>query len=160
MTDKSPHQLLEHIVTLKRSSLFSAVATRELEAVAAVAEELCFERDERIVTEGDVGDSLYLIKQGRVVISKRVTENSFATLAELGAGECFGEMSAIDEEVRSASVMAAGDCTLLRISKEALIEVVLNAPLLGVELLKIFVKRLRAANQRIQSLSGGKEKSS
>jgi CRP/FNR family cyclic AMP-dependent transcriptional regulator len=160
MKEKSSHQLLEHIVTLKHSALFSAVATRELEDVASVAEELYYKRGERIVTEGEVGDSLYLIKQGKVVISKRVSADSSATLAELGAGECFGEMSAIDEEVRSASVLADGDCTLLRISKEALIEVVLNAPHLGVELLKIFVKRLRAANQRIQSLSNGKGPSS
>jgi CRP-like cAMP-binding protein len=152
MEETSPHLLLENIVALKRSLLFSTVATRELEAVAMVAEELRFGRGERIVGEGDVGDSLYLIKQGRVAVFKRVSANSSAKLAELTVDECFGEMSVIDEEVRSASVEALESCTLLRISKDALFDVVLGAPHLGIELLKMFVKRLRAANERILSL--------
>ncbi|MBN1130003.1 MAG: cyclic nucleotide-binding domain-containing protein [Chitinispirillaceae bacterium] len=159
MKEKSSHFILETIVALKRSTLFGAIATRELEAVAVVAEELTFRRDENIVREGDVGDSLYLIKQGRVAIAKRTPSGGFARLAELGAGDCFGEMSVIDEEVRSASVEALEPCTLLRISKDALIDVVMSAPHLGVELLKIFVKRLRAANERIMSLLPGREAS-
>jgi CRP-like cAMP-binding protein len=152
----SPHLLLENIVSLKSSQLFSAVPTRELEAVAMVAEELRFEKGECIVKEGDVGDSLYLIKQGRVAICKKNAAGGPTKLAELGLDECFGEMSAIDEEVRSASVEAIAPCTLLRISKDALIDVVMNAPLLGIELLKIFVKRLRAANERFMALSTAK----
>lgn len=155
--EKSPHTLLENILTLKHSPLFSTVTTRELEAVAMVAEEIMFEGGEVVVKEGEVGDSMFLIKQGAVCISKQVTAGSAAKLAVLSAGECFGEMSVIDEEVRSASVVAEGRCSLLRISKEALLDVILDAPHLGVELLKIFVKRVRAANQRIQELSIAKD---
>lgn len=151
--EKSPHVLLENILTLKHSPMFSSVTTRELEAVAMVAEEVQYGPGETIVREGEVGDSMFLIKKGVVHISKRVSAGAMAKLAELSAGECFGEMSVIDEEVRSASVIAQEPCSLLRISKEALLDVVLGAPLLGVELLKIFVKRVRLANQRIQELS-------
>jgi CRP/FNR family cyclic AMP-dependent transcriptional regulator len=156
----SPHLLLENILSLKRSQLFSAVPTRELEAVATVAEELRFDRGECIVKEGDIGDSLYLIKQGGVAILKKNAAGGPTILAELGRDECFGEMAVIDEEVRSASVEATVSCTLLRISKDALIDVVMNAPHLGIELLKIFVKRLRSANERIMALSSGREKQS
>jgi CRP/FNR family cyclic AMP-dependent transcriptional regulator len=149
----SSHLLLENIVSLKRSQLFGTVPTRELEAVALVAEELRFGRGECIVKEGDVGDSLYLIKQGKVAILKKNAAGGPTKLAELGLDECFGEMSVIDEEVRSASVEAIAPCTILRISKDALIDVVMNAPPLGIELLKIFVKRLRTANERIMALS-------
>lgn len=151
--EKSPLVLLENILTLKHSSLFSAVTTRELEVVAMVAEEVRYGPGEIIVREGEVGDSMFLIKKGAVRISKVVSAGGTAKLAELSAGECFGEMSVIDEEVRSASVVAVSECSLLRISKEALLDVVLDAPLLGVELLKIFVKRVRKANQRIQELT-------
>jgi CRP-like cAMP-binding protein len=155
--EKSPHTLLENILTLKHSPLFSTVTTRELEAVAMVAEEVLFEGGEVVVKEGEVGDSMFLIKQGTVCISKSVAAGSAARLAVLSAGECFGEMAVIDEEVRSASVVAESRCSLLRISKDALLDVILDAPHLGVELLKIFVKRVRAANQRIQELSQAKE---
>ena len=57
-------------------------------------------------------------------------------------------------------VLIARIRTLLRISKDALIDVVMNAPHLGIELLKIFVKRLRSANERIMALSSGREKQS
>lgn len=155
--EKSPHALLENILTLKHSPLFSSVTTRELEAVAMVAEEVLYRPGETVVREGEVGDSMFLIKQGTVRISKRVGGGATANLAELAAGECFGEMAVIDEEVRSASVVAQTACSLLRISKDALLDVVLDAPLLGVELLKIFVKRVRLANQRIQELSKTRE---
>jgi CRP-like cAMP-binding protein len=160
MTERnmSSHRLLETIVALKRSALFCTVPARELEAVAGVAEELRFEKGETIVREGDVGDSLYLIKQGAVAIYKRTDSGGPAKLAELGENECFGEMSVIDEEVRSASVEATVPCTLLRMSKEALMNVVMESPHLGVELLKIFVKRLRAANERIMSMTLDKGK--
>ena len=156
----SPHLLCENIVSLKRSPLFSTVPTRELEAVATVAEELRFGKGENIVKEGDIGDSLYLIKQGAVAILKKNTAAAPTKLAELGRDDCFGEMAVIDEEVRSASVEATAPCTLLRISKDALIDVIMNAPYLGIELLKIFVKRLRAANERIMALSSDKGKQS
>jgi CRP/FNR family transcriptional regulator, cyclic AMP receptor protein len=155
--EKSPRELLENILALKHSVLFSAVDTRELEAVAMVAAEVRCGAGEAVVTEGEVGDSMFLIKQGRVSIVKRTGAGKTAKLAELTAGECFGEMSVIDEEVRSASVVALAPCSLLRIGKDALLDVVLGAPLLGVELLKIFVKRVRAADQRIQELSKEKE---
>ncbi|MCU0608212.1 MAG: cyclic nucleotide-binding domain-containing protein [Chitinispirillaceae bacterium] len=158
MEEQSPYTLLENLVSLKRSALFSGVPTRELEAVAAVVEELRFEPGECIVREGDVGDSLYLIREGSVSITKRISATASTTLAELSCGDCFGEMSAIDEEVRSASVSAKVRCTLLRISKEALLDVILSSPRLGVELLKIFVTRLRAANGKIQKMT--QEKSS
>jgi CRP/FNR family cyclic AMP-dependent transcriptional regulator len=150
---RQPGAILEDILTLKHSSLFASVPTRELEAVALVTEEQTFGAGETIVREGDVGDSLYLIKKGVVVIKKRINAAESATLAELGSGECFGEMSVIDEEVRSASVLAKERCMLLRISKEALLEVIIVSPDLGVELLRIFVKRLRAANERIQMMA-------
>lgn len=155
--EKSPQAILENILALKHSPLFSAVATRELEAVAMVAEEVLYGPGEAVVKEGEVGDSMFLIKQGLVRISKRINADSTANLAELSAGECFGEMSVIDEEVRSASVVAQTPCSLLRIGKDALLDVVLDAPHLGIELLKIFVKRVRLADKRIQELTATKE---
>lgn len=153
MTIQTSYALLDKILVLKKSTLFASVTTSELRAVAAVAEELHFIPGATIVREKDIGDALYLIKNGSVTISKLVTGEQSVDLARLTAGECFGEMAAIDEEVRSATVAAQQECTVLRISKDDLHDVLRENPQIGIELLRIFVKRLRGANGKIEQLS-------
>ncbi len=153
MDIKASYALLEKILVLKRSALFSTVSTSELRAVACVAEELHFMPDEHIVNENDIGDALYLIKSGSVKIAKSVGNGRIVDLATMEAGECFGEMAAIDEEVRSATVAARQECVVLRIGKDNLHDVLRESPQIGIELLKIFVKRLRLANGRIEAFS-------
>ena len=159
MNIQASYALLDKILVLKKSALFASVTTSELRAVAAVAEELHFPPGETIVREKDIGDALYLIKTGTVTISKQVRGEESIDLARMAAGECFGEMAAIDEEVRSATVAALQECTVLRISKEDMHDVLRENPQIGIELLRIFVKRLRGANGKIellsQSASGG-----
>ena len=153
MNIQASYAQLEKILVLKKSALFASVSTSELRAVAAVAEELHFRQGEPIVKEKDIGDALYLIKSGSVRISKRIGTERSVDLASLEAGECFGEMAAIDEEVRSATVAAQHDCIVLRICKDNLHDVLRESPQIGIELLRIFVKRLRNANMKIEQLS-------
>lgn len=153
MDIQASYALLDKILVLKKSALFATVTTSELRAVAAVAEELSFRSGEVIVREKDIGDALYLIKKGSVAISKLVGGERSVDLARMEAGECFGEMAAIDEEVRSATVSAVHECSVLRIGKEDLHDVLRDNPQIGIELLRIFVKRLRNANGKIETLS-------
>ena len=153
MDIKASYALLENILVLKKSTLFSSVSTSELRAVAGVAEELHFKPGDLIVEEKEIGDALYLIKNGVVRISKRVGPTRTVDLAIMEAGECFGEMAAIDEEVRSATVAVVRECIVLRISKDDLLDVLRECPHICIELLRIFVKRLRHANNKIEVLS-------
>lgn len=153
MDIKTSYAQLENILVLKKSALFTSVSTSDLRAVADVAEELRFGTDEVIVNEGDIGDALYLIKDGLVKVTKGVGTGRSIDLASMEVGECFGEMAAIDEEVRSATVVAAGECVVLRISKDDLLDVLREYPHISIKLLRIFVKRLRRANRQIETLS-------
>ena len=153
MDINASYALLEKILVLKKSSLFATVSTSELCAVAGVAEELLFKPGELIVKENDIGDALFLIRNGSVRVTKRIGANRTVDVASMGAGESFGEMAAIDEEVRSATVTARQECVVLRISKDDLHDVLRNNPQIGIELLRIFVKRLRCANNRIEAFS-------
>ena len=153
MDIKASYALLENILVLKKSALFASVSTSELRAVAEVAEELYFEPGKTIVTENEIGDTLFLIKNGAVRITKNVGTGGTIDLATMGAGECFGEMAAIDEEVRSATVSALKKCIVLRISKDDLLDVLRECPHICIELLRIFIKRLRHANSQIEILS-------
>jgi CRP-like cAMP-binding protein len=146
-------KILENVVFLKKTALFSAMRTHDLRAVASIAEELTYEAGDLIVRENDVGDSLYLIKEGRVKISKKVKDADPVALAELGIGDCFGDMAVFDAELRSASANAKDHCILLKINGDDLIDVIVDCPYIAIEFLKMFVKRLRKANVSIEELT-------
>jgi CRP/FNR family transcriptional regulator, cyclic AMP receptor protein len=158
-TNLKAYSVLENVIFLKKTSLFSNVKTSELKAVASIAEELSFEKGDEIVKESDVGDSAYIIKEGRIQITKKNARNDIVALAEISKGECFGEMSLFDDEARCATVKALSSCTVLRLLRDDLLDVIEDYPHIAVELIKIFVKRLRAANAKIENngLSQGEQ---
>jgi CRP/FNR family cyclic AMP-dependent transcriptional regulator len=158
MNDKAlqSFDLLENVIFLKKTTLFSAVQTSELRAIASIVETISVEAGDELVKESDAGDCLYVIKEGRVRITKKTGDNKVIDLAELSAGECFGEMALFDDEARSASAYAVSRCSVIRVKRDDLIDVIMEYPMIAIELLKIFVRRLRKSNARIESLSSGK----
>ena len=148
--------LLENVIFLKKTSLFSAVQTSELRAIASIVETFSVEAGDELVKESDAGDCLYVIKEGKVKITKKTADSRLIDLAELSTGECFGEMALFDDEARSASAYALSRCSVIRIKRDDLIDVIMEYPMIAIELLKIFVKRLRKSNARIEALSGGR----
>ncbi len=145
--------LLDTIVFLKQTTLFSAMPSYDLRAIASIAEELSFREAEVIVRERDVGDSLYLVKSGSIVLSKESSGGVSHVLAHLGVGDCFGEMAVFDAELRSATATAQSECRILRIGGDDLMDVILDSPTIALEMLKVFVKRLRKAYATIDHLS-------
>jgi CRP-like cAMP-binding protein len=158
MNDKTMQSfdLLENVIFLKKTALFSAIQTSELRAVATIIEETIVNPGDELVKESDAGDCLYIIKEGKVRITKKTSDSRYIDLADLASGECFGEMALFDDEVRSASAYALSRCTVLKIKRDDLNDVILEHPSIAIELLKIFVKRLRKSNIRIETLAAGK----
>ncbi len=156
-SEQKSFHLLENVIFLKKTMLFSSMQTSELRALADIAKELTFNGKSEIVRENDVGDSLYIIKGGSVSIMKQISEKKTVKLAEMETGDCFGDMALFDAELRSASVYAKETCVLLCIKSDDLNDLLLDYPTIAIEFLKIFVKRLRKANQAIEKLSTGKK---
>jgi CRP-like cAMP-binding protein len=73
--------LLENVIFLKKTSLFSAVQTSELRAIASIVETFSVEAGDELVKESDAGDCLYVIKEGKVRITKKTTDNKLIDLA-------------------------------------------------------------------------------
>lgn len=84
-----------------------------------------FEAEQVIVREGDPGEALYIIKSGTVKVTTTRADQD-VPLARLGRGACFGEVALLSGRPRTATVVAAEDCTLLCFHRHA-IEAVLNA---------------------------------
>lgn len=98
--------------------VFHGMTGEELTHLLEAAEKCTFQADETIVREGSTGAWLYVIIEGNATVTK--SAKGMATeLARLHPGDSFGEMSLIDQELRSASVIAETPCVLLRLSERA-----------------------------------------
>ena len=146
-------RILENVVFLKKNRLFMTMLTRDLRALSAIAEERSFLPGAGIVREGDVGDSLFIIKTGSVRIEKKDENGDPIHLATLKANDFFGEMALFDAEVRSASVLAEESCILLCIRSDDLNDVLMENPSIALEFLKTFARRIRELNKRADELS-------
>jgi len=111
--DASDSTLLKRMLVLKGIDLFSGLSGEDLFLLASVVDELYFRRGETIVVEGDPGDAIYGVSDGVVSVRRGKRE-----IEQLGAGAYFGEMSLLDGEPRSASVVAALDTAVLRLGQE------------------------------------------
>lgn len=129
---------VEKILRLRRVDLFIELTAEDLVPVAQVAEELEFSAGQEIFAQGDVGEVLYLILDGTVRVHRGKQE-----LARLTQGECFGELSILDKEPRSASCTAETDLHLLALGGEAFSELLQSSPELARAIIVVLVRRLR-----------------
>lgn len=107
-----------------------------LAELAAAATQQHFGSGEVLVREGDHGDSLFVIEHGRVRVAKTASgvDTGDVTLATLGQGGFFGEMSLLTGEPRSATVTSDGGCEVLVIGKQALAPLLERDPELAEQL--------------------------
>lgn len=123
--------------------------------VASKMTEEVFNAKENIVISGDKGDSLYLIECGLVeVIGKDVITDEEFVLAHLGPGDCFGEMSLLTGELRSATVRTFEPTKVLSLDNESFNKLMLNSAQMGLSISKILAERLGKLNQKMQELKG------
>jgi CRP/FNR family cyclic AMP-dependent transcriptional regulator len=101
--------------------------------------------------EGDAGNDFYLIVSGRVAIYKE-REGRRKILAELGAGEFFGEMAIFNNAPRTASAETAEDCLLVRIGKDELKTLLFNSYDFRINMVKKLVRRLKDTNDEMVKL--------
>jgi CRP-like cAMP-binding protein len=135
---------MERIIHLKKIPLFTDLQVQELTAIASIARERSFVRGEVIIQEGDVGESLYMILDGKVsVIKGRGTPSEFG-LAEIGPDDYFGEIALFDREPRSATVVAEEDTDVLELSQFEFEEIMKEFPQIAIHACYVFTQRLRA----------------
>ncbi len=131
---------VEKVLFLKSIDLFSQIPGEDLAQVALVSAEEPREPGEEIFAEGETGDALYLVLEGKVRIHR-----GDRVIAELGERECFGEMAILDPAPRMATATSLHDSTLLKISREEFQELVLEKPEIAMGIIKVLSRRLREA---------------
>ena len=109
-----------------------------------------------IIREGDGGDFMLMVLEGRVEVHKRDRWNTSQLLASVDAGRTLGEMSMIDGEPRFATCLAAEPTLIAVLDRESLARIIVEQPLLGakilMELVLMLSQRLRATSKRLLGL--------
>jgi CRP-like cAMP-binding protein len=157
--EKSPNFNLPRITCddprLAKFQLFSGFTKDEVDALLLHSDTVAYREGDTILTAGESGHTMYLILEGRVRVSA-TQGGQRVELAELRAGDFFGELALVDDGPRSADVEAVADCELLRITRMTLGLLAGLQPGAAIQLLaaigRSLVERLRAGNQRYMDL--------
>lgn len=140
----------DQILLLKKSELFSEVATEDLRIVAQELVPEAFFKGEQVFHIGDPSDKMYIIEEGRIGISIKQDPKIKEFICEFGPSFCFGEMGMLDDQPRSATAHVIEDSTLLVLDKFKLKALLINYPELSLGIMRSLSYRLREANLKIK----------
>lgn len=145
--------LFERILHLKRSTVFSDVPTDALRVVAQELKQEGFVTGDRVFDINELGECMYIIERGSIGISLNSKPTVKEFVAELGPGECFGEMGMLDDLPRSGTAHVLEDTQCLSLEKSRLQALIVRYPELALGILRSMSLRLREANEKIESRS-------
>jgi CRP-like cAMP-binding protein len=123
-----------------------------LQRFAEVTREKAYPRGSVILFENDPGDALFIVREGRVKVVLIGEDGREVILGVLGVGDHFGELSLIDNQPRSAHVIAMEDSNLLVLHRDDFRRRVETSPVVALALLTELSRRLRRADEKIGGL--------
>src|SRR5215218_356543 len=132
--------------------LFSGLQREEIQKFADLTRERSYPKGSVILFQGDPGDSLYVLRQGRVKVVLIGEDGREVILGVLEPGAHFGELALIDDQPRSAHVIAMEDAQLLILRREDFRRRVDANPSVAWALLCELSRRLRRADEKIGGL--------
>ena len=131
---------------LRQAPLFSALDDEAATALRASMSDAKLRRGDVLFHEGDAGDRLYIVMDGKVKLGRTSSDGRENLLAILGPGQMFGELSLFDPGPRSATVTAVTDTSFASLSHEDLLKWLDGRPQVARGLLAQIAGRLRKAN--------------
>ena len=155
-TAATAHAITAHEVTaatLRMLPIFADTSDASLQGVARASMLRHVPRNAQVVRAGERTDFVYLVLSGTLDVLVGDEEGREAILSELGPGELFGEMGMLDDEVRSATVMAVTPSELVVITKTDFKRLMKENFDVAHYVMRKLIQRLRMANRSIESLA-------
>jgi len=145
--------MLSNYELLMRVPLFSMLADEQAKSVAQAVNKRRYRRGEMIVEQGRKSNALFIILSGRARVLTTDARGREVILATLRTGDCIGEMSLIDNEPHSATVLAEVQTDALTLGRAEFDRCVTDNMQMARSVMVGLVKRLRRADQKIESLA-------
>ncbi len=144
---------VDALEALRAIPLFSHVADGDLEQIASHLIERRYPRNTTIVEEGLPGDYMYIIREGRVKVTKLSEDGREKILAFFEPGQFVGEMALLERAPRSASVKTLTPVRVLALSRADFTGLIRKSPDLAISVIRELSGRLRALNDQASALS-------
>jgi CRP/FNR family cyclic AMP-dependent transcriptional regulator len=138
---------------LKSVPMFASFSPDQLRALETMIMRRSAPRGSAIVREGEPADVLYIVVSGRLKVMMGEADGKETILSILGPGEFFGEMGLIDENPRSATVVAIEPCEMLALTRRDFRRCLVENANLAMAVMRVLVQRLRDADRKIGSLA-------
>ena len=138
---------------LRRVPLFDSLGDDEINALAELAFSRKFDKGQLIILADESGDTLFIIRKGRVKVSLIHEDGREFILSMLGEGEVFGELALLDDQPRSANVSALEETDLLMLRRTDFLQLVQGIPQIAVALLEELASRLRRTDEQVGGLA-------
>ncbi|HZC25771.1 MAG TPA: Crp/Fnr family transcriptional regulator [Actinopolymorphaceae bacterium] len=137
---------------LRQAPMFAALDDAEASALRATMHAVKLRRGEILFREGDIGDELYVVMDGKVKMGRTSADGRENLLSVLGPGQMFGELSLFDPGPRSSTVTAVTDAELLALGQDQLLSWLTGRPEVARGLLLQLASRLRGLNDQVADL--------
>jgi CRP-like cAMP-binding protein len=137
---------------LRQAPLFAALDDEAAAALRASMMEVSLPRGDVLFSEGDPGDRLYVVVDGKIKLGRTSSDGRENLVAVLGSGEMFGELSLFDPGPRTATATAVTDSKLIVLGHADLQPWLEGRPEVAAQLLMALAKRLRRTNEALADL--------
>jgi CRP/FNR family cyclic AMP-dependent transcriptional regulator len=137
---------------VKKAPLFAALDDEAAATLMKSMSQTRMERGDILFHEGDQGDRLYVIREGKVKLGRRSPDGRENLVAILGPGEMFGELSLFDPGPRTMTATAVAETQLLGLGNEDLAGLLAGRPAVAKVLLAALAQRLRRTNENLADL--------
>lgn len=152
--EKEVRALLDQVDFLK------ALAPEELQILVDRTRLHLYAQGERVFSQGEPGDTFYLIKDGRLRVTARSAQGEIFLSKDMHSGEFFGEMALLTGEPRSATVEAVTDAEVLTLDKGALRELLRTNPDVDRLISEVLARRQLRTVQAREELESEKARTS
>ena len=143
----------DEIIFLRSVPFFADLEEKDLQKIVKLGTRQKYKKGNIVLLEQESGAALFVIVSGKVKVVRMDEDGREVILSMFGPGEFFGEMSLLDGQARSASVVATVKSELFMIHRRDFLEALHEFPLVAISLLAELAMRLRKADMQIKSLS-------
>ncbi|MGL5857984.1 MAG: Crp/Fnr family transcriptional regulator [Angustibacter sp.] len=138
--------------TIRQAPLFAALDDEDARSLLDLMSDVTLARSQVLFHEGDPGDRLYIIHDGKIKLGRASGDGRENLLAVLGPGEMFGELSLFDPGPRTSTASTVGPTRLIDLGHDDLIAFLSDRPAVAQQLLRALAQRLRRTNEHLADL--------
>lgn len=138
---------------LKKSEIFSALTDVEIKKIVPLFEKVTFLNNEVVFTEGDPSDRFYIVSEGNVKILKHTVMGKDIILEIMSPGDIFGGVAVLDKKPYPATAQSMGPTTAVRITRQNVLKIMEEYPILKLEIVRYFSDKLRDAHEMLKNIA-------